>query len=750
MSQRIAICMGVNKHRNAPLINLRFARGDAESIASILANEDQGQFDKVLTVFDEQADKANVLGMLKGALLDSTLTKDDLILVFFSGHGALDNGENLFLVPHDIGFLGDNSVDPTTCIHIKDLEILLDNTHAGSVLIIMDACHSGASGKLLGRIKYSDSSNIVLIGAARYSESAWETSELEHGRFTQSLLNCVNERPSYGEWITLQQALSFIQIDMGRNGASQTAEVSSHAIDQNILLFKNPMYSLVSTELVEQAKELCELSNCVVVSTQPDQTFPNAFIMQEQRSFGRHDHTLVLCLDNTVIDINVSHISQINTLYRDLRTANQISSGLLITRNELPAILKHNLDQGVSNQTIDDLQRNLMSFERYLRQLIRDFMERDPDREGEPPLNDYYVELNAGEITALEELVQSTKKKLEDDKISLRTKDDGERLAILPQSLKGRIATFEAILSESNLEMGKIDAQRSPEVAQVLEQMYGETKPIAEMINQWLVEHSERVAIVLGGYGTGKTTFARKLACDLAKTYLASPNKRGLRIPILFPLRRFPKFASVDIEAAIIAYLKQECKVANPDFAAFNEMNKAGLFVLIFDGFDEMAVQASEEIIKRNFLEISQLAMAPNAKVIVTSRPEAFLSDREEIETILQHHDFLPENYPSVKRFRLHALSLKQIELFLQRRVPLIDVAAKSGKDWTYYRDQINNTMGLKELAARPVLLEMTIKTLPKANSRRWGGYSASTVRDLPYWRNHSATASEEARFPDY
>lgn len=703
MAKRLAVCIGVNNYKNKPSANLQFACRDAQSVATLLADDAYGGFDAVVEIHDAQARKDDIMKALKDLLLNPDLTKDDLALVFFSGHGALDKGDNLFLVPHDADFLPDSSVDVTTTLHIKDLEILLDNTKVGYVLIFLDACHSGASSKLLGRIKYKDSSNILLVGAARYSEKAWEAPEFTHGRFTEGLLKSINAHPTHGEWITLQQTLSLIHLEMQKAGARQTMEVSSHAIDQNILLFKNPMYSLVSTEFVDQIKYLCEISNCTIVPTQPDQTFPHAFVIREPRSFGRYDSTVVICLDNSTVNVTRSHVEQFNALCHALQLDDQVTSGMMVTRNELSASLKEALDKGITTQTVKGIQRNLMNFDRYLIQLIDDFTKRDPDRIGEPPLSQYYVELNARKQESITAIL---------DRISALT----EASEIEDETQQQNHAVLERIKKLLSNESSLKDDKRMKLILPLLPSLLGEpeSKSVTQIITDWLANENEQAAIVLGGYGTGKTTLARKLACDLAQAYRSSHDKRDSRIPILFPLRRFPKFTAVDMEAAIIAHLKQQCMVANPDFAAFRTMNSAGLFVLIFDGFDEMAVQAGGEIIKRNFLEIMQFGIESNAKVLITSRPEAFLSRQEESEVLLQDDAILPESYPRLDRFKLCPLSSEQIELFLQQRIPLIERAAESGKDWKFYRDQINSTMGLKELAERPVLLDMTIKALPK------------------------------------
>jgi hypothetical protein len=52
----------------------------------------------------------------------------------------------------------------------------------------------------------------------------------------------------------------------------------------------------------------------------------------------------------------------------------------------------------------------------------------------------------------------------------------------------------------------------------------------------------------------------------------------------------------------------------------------------------------------------------------------------------------------------------KQVEKFLQKRVPLVEGATEP---WTYYADRIKSIRSLSDLSQRPVLLDMIVKTLP-------------------------------------
>ncbi len=230
--------------------------------------------------------------------------------------------------------------------------------------------------------------------------------------------------------------------------------------------------------------------------------------------------------------------------------------------------------------------------------------------------------------------------------------------------------------------------------------------PIDDYINNWQNEEApgNRIAI-LGEFGSGKTCFCRHYTYVLAKKYRANQEDK-VRIPILFNLGRFTK--NVDFEDLIVGYLDRKCGVPNPKFNIFKKMNDEGLFLLIFDGFDEMAMQVDFDTIAGNLREIEKLTESPKSKVLLTSRPEYFSSTKEEEEIFAPSS--LLEKERRFDRLSLIPLNESQIRSFLQRRIPLIEEAEK---DWTYYLDTIGVIHDLSDLSKRPVMLDMITKTLP-------------------------------------
>jgi hypothetical protein len=231
---------------------------------------------------------------------------------------------------------------------------------------------------------------------------------------------------------------------------------------------------------------------------------------------------------------------------------------------------------------------------------------------------------------------------------------------------------------------------------------------VNDYIRQWLVKNSNRQHLaILGGYGAGKSSLCLKLAHDLAVAH--RKNSHASRIPILISLRDFTK--TLKIEALIASFLDEECGVANPKFKLFKAMNDAGAFLIIFDGFDEMAVRVDTDTLEANLQEIEKLATAPASKVILTSRPEYFISSEEEGRTFTPSLAIIKTREAEYEPIKLLPWEEKQIEEFLKKRVPLIKEATET---WTYYKNHILGLPDLHDLSQRPVLLEMIVKTLPE------------------------------------
>ena len=231
---------------------------------------------------------------------------------------------------------------------------------------------------------------------------------------------------------------------------------------------------------------------------------------------------------------------------------------------------------------------------------------------------------------------------------------------------------------------------------------------IDNVIHNWIKRSMPHLHLaIFGEYGSGKSSLCQKISHDLAASYLQDANSS--RIPVLLNLREF--IGKLDLEAYITSFLDRECKATNPRIELFKAMNDAGIFLLIFDGFDEMAVKVDADTLESNLLEIEKLTGSENARVLLTSRPEYFISRKEEEEALKPGLNPFLNRVTKYEPIKILPWDADQVALFLRNRVPLVKGATQS---WTYYRDKINSIGSLSDLSQRPVLLDMIVKTLPR------------------------------------
>lgn len=224
---------------------------------------------------------------------------------------------------------------------------------------------------------------------------------------------------------------------------------------------------------------------------------------------------------------------------------------------------------------------------------------------------------------------------------------------------------------------------------------------IDDFVPSWF-DRGGRFLVILGDYGTGKTTFTRKYFYELAKKYLASPSTS--RIPIRIELKQYRK--EVNIRSLITDLLLHEYGVRIRDYHAFKRLNEEGRLILIFDAFDEMTSNSTESEIQSNLREIASLAEL-NTNIILTCRTHYF-KDQDELYRAHEGTNL----YRIIDSHESH--SIAYINPFTEDDVRAI-VQAHSGRHWKKHFDAINSTYNLNELSRHPILLEMIIESVPKA-----------------------------------
>lgn len=198
----LAIGISAYNAQVAGHLQLRFARRDAEDLAGAILNTQDDLYDvKPHLLADADASKLGILREL------ATLRRavpggagQDLVVIHFSGHGALVDGK-LYLLPCDVDATDDAGVK-ATALAVDDLKAELLRLAADArVLVLLDACHSGArttGGAALAmdstalRTSLAEA-NVTVITSCSGAESSFEDDAWQHGAFTKVLLDAFDD-----------------------------------------------------------------------------------------------------------------------------------------------------------------------------------------------------------------------------------------------------------------------------------------------------------------------------------------------------------------------------------------------------------------------------------------------------------------------------------------------------------------------------------------------------------------------------
>ncbi|MEG4498680.1 NACHT domain-containing protein [Microcoleus sp. F10-C6] len=223
-------------------------------------------------------------------------------------------------------------------------------------------------------------------------------------------------------------------------------------------------------------------------------------------------------------------------------------------------------------------------------------------------------------------------------------------------------------------------------------------------IDLWLNDPVKEHISVLGEFGTGKTWFAMHYAWMALQRYKEA-QKRGLerpRLPLVIPLRDYAKAVSVESLFSEFFFRKHEIPLAG--YSAFEQLNRMGKFLLIFDGFDEMAAKCDRQETINNFWELAK-TVVPGAKVILTCRTEHFPEGKEGRALfnaeLPASTTILTGETPQFEVLELEKFNDEQIGQALSFQTEAATV------------EKVMGNPQLLDLARRPVMTELILEALP-------------------------------------
>ncbi len=208
-----ALIVGISNFQDSKL-NLKYPAKDAKDFHDYLLKEGNFAPDHVKLLTNEQATRANILSELGDKWLPRVANPDDLVVIYISSHGSasdMDIGGVNYLLAYD------SQVDSlyASGLPMQDLtRIIKGRVHSDRVVLVLDACHSGAAeagAKGLFRqgnvdiTEMAQGTGQLVISSSQPSQVSWESKHYQNSVFTRCLIESLKSK---GNATTLGEAFT--------------------------------------------------------------------------------------------------------------------------------------------------------------------------------------------------------------------------------------------------------------------------------------------------------------------------------------------------------------------------------------------------------------------------------------------------------------------------------------------------------------------------------------------------------------
>lgn len=201
--------------------------------------------------------------------------------------------------------------------------------------------------------------------------------------------------------------------------------------------------------------------------------------------------------------------------------------------------------------------------------------------------------------------------------------------------------------------------------------------PLFDALQAWMSSPDKRPVAVLGGYGAGKSSFARRLVSNQAKAALADPYQRR---PVLIRLGDMARASS--LEGLLGAKFTHEFPIDGFNVANFLGLNARGRLLIVLDGFDEMKHAMSWADFRSQIKTLNRLVEG-QAKVVLLGRPAAFVSMDEHYHVLrgrkphAEGYHRLPD-WPEFLEFELQPFTPEDRSGFVSAYLAYLDTVSHS------------------------------------------------------------------------
>ena len=258
MSRKFALIIGNSEYEDTNLARLITPSEDVDDLARVLRDPNIGGFDNVTILINQVA---AVVGRAIAAFL-AKKKRDDLLLLYFSGHGILDDRGHLYLAVKDT----EHDLLRATTVSANFITDEMDRSHSRRQVLILDCCHSGAFARgAKGPLEASVGTAVafegtgygrVVLTASDSTQYAWEgdqiLGEAENSLFTNYLIQGLESGKADIDtdgWITLDELYDYVYEQVIYETPRQTPGKWTYKQQGEIVIARNPHPIIKPVEL---------------------------------------------------------------------------------------------------------------------------------------------------------------------------------------------------------------------------------------------------------------------------------------------------------------------------------------------------------------------------------------------------------------------------------------------------------------------------------------------------------------------
>lgn len=249
MSRRLALLLGNTAYQDPTLAQLVTPQADANTLAEVLRFPAVGGFDSVAALVN--ASSTEIRLEIESFFADKR--PDDLLVLYFSGHGVRDDQGELYLAARDTL----HHRLRATAIPAGFITEEMDRSRSKRQVLILDCCHSGAFaqgskgalGASVGTASAFEGTGYgrVVLTATDSTQYAWEgdhvIGQAENSVFTHFLIDGLRSGAADTDGdgqITLDELYNYVYEQVVTHSPRQTPGKWSYRQQGEIVIARNP------------------------------------------------------------------------------------------------------------------------------------------------------------------------------------------------------------------------------------------------------------------------------------------------------------------------------------------------------------------------------------------------------------------------------------------------------------------------------------------------------------------------------